>query len=62
MYGLGEKIPGCHLVPHFEHKKMFSHQKSKLCHFMADLSENFRRCSSDSMDCHLLGVKNDMTV
>ena len=58
MYGLGEKISGSPLVPHFEHKKMFSGQKSQLCHFKADLSENFRICSSDSKDCRKLSFQS----
>jgi hypothetical protein len=50
MYRLGEKISGGHLVPHFEHKKIFSGQKSQLRQFKADLPENFRRCSSYNKD------------
>ena len=45
-------------MANFEHKEIFSDQKSQFCYFKADLSENFRRCSSNSKDCHWLGLQS----
>ena len=53
-------MSGCPLLPHFEHKKIFSGQKSQLFHFKADLPENFRICSSDSKDCHWRSLQSQL--
>ena len=44
----------------FEHREIFFGSKSKLGHFKADVDANFRRRSSDSKDCDLLGLQSQL--
>ena len=47
----------CPNIPYFEHKEIFSDQKSELFYFKANLPESSRRCSSDNKDFHWLGFQ-----